>query len=126
MPHEEGENQHAEECDYRQDIAKHEAPVLELDPLPHLALELGWRLRDAVPLVAPGLKFGVIHISHVLFSHFLFSQGLSPNASFKAFLTRVRRTATLFSVMPITSAISACDRPSSASTIICRWVTGRD
>jgi hypothetical protein len=114
MSHEHGENQKPEERDYRQEIAQHEAPVLAFDPLLDLALELGWRVRNAAPLFAPGIKFAVI------------SHGLSPNASFGAFLIRVRRTATLFSVMPITSAISVCNKPSSASTTICRWVTGRD
>src|SRR5271167_4263449 len=114
MPHEQGENQKPEECDYSEEIAQHEAPVMAFDPLRDLALELGWRLRDTAPLFAPGIKFAVI------------SHGLSPNASFRAFLIRVRRTATLFSVMPITSAISACDNPSSASTIICRCITGKD
>src|ERR1700733_675428 len=113
MPHEHGKNQKPEERDCRQEIAQHEAPFLMLDPFLDLALELGWRLCNAAPLFAPGIKFAVI-------SHSLSTHGLSPNASFRAFLTRVRRTATLFSVMPITSAISACDKPSSASTIICR------
>src|ERR1700722_7916388 len=107
MPHVHGENQNAEERDYREDIPKHEAPVLALDPLLYLALEVGWRLRDAAPLFAPRIKFAV------------FDHALSPNASFSMFLARVRRTATLFSVIPSTSAICACDNPSSISTIIC-------
>jgi hypothetical protein len=40
MPHVHGENQNPEERDYREDIAKHEAPVLALDPLLDLALEI--------------------------------------------------------------------------------------
>src|SRR5580658_9034103 len=111
MPHERGESQHPKESDYRQEIAQHEVPFLALDPLLDLALELGWRVRNAAPLFAPGIKLAVISVS--------VSHGFSPNASLRAFLIRVRRTATLFSVMPITSAISACDKPSSASTIIC-------
>jgi hypothetical protein len=39
MPQEQGENQHLEERGYRQEITKHEAPVLVLDPLLDLALE---------------------------------------------------------------------------------------
>src|SRR5208282_2187290 len=105
MPHEHGEDQKPEERDCGQEIAQHEAPFLALDPLLDLVLEFGWRLGDAAPLFAPGIKFAVIRMSPSM-SHVLFSHGLSPNASFRAFLVRVRRTATLFSVIPITSAIS--------------------
>ena len=74
MPHEQGENQNPEERDYCQEIAKHEAPVLAFDPLLDLALELGWRLRDAAPLFAPKFKFAV-------FVHSLtpFFDALSPH-----------------------------------------------
>jgi len=64
MPHEDGKNQKPEERDYRQEIAQHEAPFLALDPLLDLALELGWRLGDSAPLVAPDIKFAVVR--HVL------------------------------------------------------------
>jgi hypothetical protein len=66
MPHEHGKNQHAEEYDYRQQVAQQEAPFLALDSLLDFALELGWRRGDAAPLVAPGIKFVVVSMSHVL------------------------------------------------------------
>src|ERR1700722_9846730 len=103
MAHEQGKNQKSQECDHREDIAENEAPVLPLDPLLHLALEVRWRFRDAHPLFAPRIEFAV------------FDHRPSPNTSFSMFLARFRRTATLFSVMPTTSAICACDKPSSIS-----------
>jgi hypothetical protein len=69
MPHEHGENQKPEESDYRQEIAKHEAPFLTLDPFLDLAVELDWRLRHAAPFVAPRIKFAV------------FTHDFSPKAS---------------------------------------------
>src|ERR1700722_11793388 len=108
MPHDQSENQKPQECDHREDITKNEAAILAFDPLLHLALEVLWRFRDAYPLFAPRIKFAVL------------DHRFSPNASFSMFLARFRRTATLFSVMPKTSAICACDKPSSMSTIICR------
>jgi hypothetical protein len=40
MPHVESENQNAEEHDYGENISKHEAPIVALDPLLDLALEV--------------------------------------------------------------------------------------
>jgi hypothetical protein len=40
MPYVPGKNQNPDERDYRQDIAKHETPVLALDSLLDLALEI--------------------------------------------------------------------------------------
>jgi hypothetical protein len=40
MPYVPGKNQNPDERDYREDISKYEAPVVALDPLLDLALEI--------------------------------------------------------------------------------------
>jgi hypothetical protein len=40
IPHVDGKNKDPHECDHREDIPKHEAPVMALDLLLDLALEI--------------------------------------------------------------------------------------
>ena len=106
------ENQHPYKRCHGEQIAKPEAPVLGLDSFVDLVLEFGgWRC-DTAPLFAPKIKFAI-------FRFWIIHHWGTPIAFFKAFLARVNRTATLFSVIPNTSPISACDKPSSIKTIIC-------
>src|SRR5215469_7141280 len=108
----EGESQHTYEGCQRQQITEPEAAVLGLDSFLNLAPEFGGWPCDTAPLFAPKIKFAI-------FRHWVIPHWVTPIASFKAFLARVNRTATLFSLIPNTSPISACDKPSSIKTIIC-------